>query len=184
MLQTHCAHNEMLNHYNCIVIGCFKDIFQTVDTINLPAVLQALKELNIILANRAPELSAHYSFPLEPWQVSVEEVPDFISAYLHRPTANSAKHSSWRPKTRANQHYRTSRQSSPVPMYNRQTNRSDAYPLSHRARSSYQSRYSGRDRHHSYSTPTNQYLHNRANNPYHNNSNIPNNANDMYPLNT
>ena len=27
MLQTHHAHNEMLSHYNCIVIGCFKDIF-------------------------------------------------------------------------------------------------------------------------------------------------------------
>ena len=45
MLQTHCAHNEMLNHYNHIVVGCFKEIFQTVDTNNLPAVLQALKHL-------------------------------------------------------------------------------------------------------------------------------------------
>ena len=70
MLQTHHTHNEMLSHYNHIVIGCFKDIFQTVDTNNLPAVLQALKELNFILANRGPELSAHYDFPLEPWQVS------------------------------------------------------------------------------------------------------------------
>ena len=66
MLQTHHTHNEMLGHYNQIVIGCFKDIFQMVDTNNLSAVLQVLKELNFILANRAPEFSAHYCFPLEP----------------------------------------------------------------------------------------------------------------------
>ena len=76
MLQTYCTHNEMLNHYNCIVVGCFKEIFQGVDTNNLPAVLQALKEPNFILANRGPKLSAHYGFPLEPWQISAEEVPD------------------------------------------------------------------------------------------------------------
>ena len=63
MLQTHHMHNEMVNHYNHIVVGCFKEIFQTVDTNNLPAVLQALKELNFILANRAPEISAHYGLP-------------------------------------------------------------------------------------------------------------------------
>ena len=85
MLQTCHAHNEMLSHNNCIVIGCFKDIFQTADTNNLPAVLQGLKELNFILANRAPQLSAHYGFPLEPQQVSAQEVPDFVSVYLHRP---------------------------------------------------------------------------------------------------
>ena len=131
----------MLSHYNHIVIGCFKDIFQTVDTNNLSAVLQALKELNFILANRAPELSGHYGFPLEPWQVSDEEVPDFVSAYLHRPAANSTEHSSrGRPRTRGNQHCRPSRQSLPVPRYNRQTSRSDTYPHLHRARSSYQSR--------------------------------------------
>ena len=185
MLQTHHTHNEMLRHYNCIVIGCFKDIFQTVDINNLSAVLQALKELNFILANIAPELSAHYGFPLEPRQVSTEEVPDFISAYLHRPTANSTEHSSrGRPRARGNQHYRPSRQSSPVPRCNRQANRSDAYPYSHRARSSYQSRYSDRYRHHSYSSPKNQYLHNQGSNSYHNNSNTPHIANDMYPLNT
>ena len=27
-----CAHNKMLSHYNHILVGCFKDIFQTVDT--------------------------------------------------------------------------------------------------------------------------------------------------------
>ena len=51
------AHNEMLSHCNCILIGCFKDIFRLVDTNNLATVLQALKELNFMLANRAPELA-------------------------------------------------------------------------------------------------------------------------------
>ena len=98
-----CTHNEMLTHYNCILIGCFKHIFQTVDTNNLSAVLQALKELNFILANRASELSPHYSIPLEPQQVSAEEGPDFVSAYLNRPTANTTKHSNrGRPRTRSN----------------------------------------------------------------------------------
>ena len=60
----------MLNHYNCIVVGCFKEIFQEVDTNNLSIVLQALKELNFILANRAPELPVHYGFPLKPCQMS------------------------------------------------------------------------------------------------------------------
>ena len=56
----------MLSHYNHILIGCFKDIFQSVDTNNLATVLQALQELNFMLANRAPELAAHYGIPLEP----------------------------------------------------------------------------------------------------------------------
>ena len=108
------AHNEMLNHYNHIVVGCFKEIFQGMDTSNLPAVLQAL-----ILANRAPELSAHYGFPLEPQKISTEEVPDFISAYLNRPTANPPEHSSrGRPRTRGNHQYRPPRQSLPVSRYN------------------------------------------------------------------
>ena len=64
----------MLNHYNCIVVGGFKEILQGVDTNSLPVVLQALKELNFILANRAPKLSVHYSFPSEPHQISNEEV--------------------------------------------------------------------------------------------------------------
>ena len=71
-----CTYNKMLSHYNCILISCFKDIFQSVDTNNLTAVLQALEELNFMLANRAPELSAHYGMPLEPHQISAEEVPD------------------------------------------------------------------------------------------------------------
>ena len=47
--------------------------------------LQALKELNFVLANRAPELSAHYGIPLELQQVSAEEVPDFVTTYLTGP---------------------------------------------------------------------------------------------------
>ena len=113
------THNEMLSQYNHILIGCFQDISQTMDTNNLSAVLQALKELNFILANRAPELSAHYGISLEPQQVYAEEVPKFISEYLSRPTANTTEHSSrGRPKTRGNQHYRHARQSSPVPSHN------------------------------------------------------------------
>ena len=88
MSKTHHAHNEMLNYYNHIVVRSFKEIFQGVDANNQQAVLQTLQELNFILANRVPELSAHYSFPLEPCQISTEEVPDFVSAYLRRPTTN------------------------------------------------------------------------------------------------
>ena len=107
------AHNEMLSHYNCIIIGCFKDIFQSVDTNNLAEVLQTLKELNFMLANRAPELAADYGMPLEPWQLSAKEVPDFVNAYLNKPTAYTIEHSSrGRPRTRGNQHYRYNRQSS------------------------------------------------------------------------
>ena len=61
-----CAHNKMVSHYNHILIGCFKHIFQSGDTNNLATVLQALKELNFMLANIAPELVAHYGIPLEP----------------------------------------------------------------------------------------------------------------------
>ena len=177
--------NEMLSHYNCILIECFKDIFQTMDTNNLSAGLQALKELNFILANRAPELAAHYGMPLECQQVSTKEVPDFIIAYLNRPTVNSTKHSSrgW-PRTRGNQHYRHVRKSSPVPRYNHQTSRSDTYSHSHKARPSYQPRFGTRDRHHLYSSPKTQYTHTQAGISYQNNSNIPHNTNNMHPLNT
>ena len=61
-----CTRNKMLSHYNRIVIGCFKDIFQSVDTNNLATALQALKGLNFMLANRALEIAAHYNMPLEP----------------------------------------------------------------------------------------------------------------------
>ena len=57
--------NEMLTHYNRIVIGSFKEFFQSINTNNLAEVLQALKELNFMLANRAPELASHYNMALE-----------------------------------------------------------------------------------------------------------------------
>ena len=57
--------NEMLTHYNRIVIGCFKEFYQSVHTNNLAKVLQALKELNFVLANTAPELASHYNMLLE-----------------------------------------------------------------------------------------------------------------------
>ena len=63
--------NEMLTHYNRIVIGSFKEFFQSINTNNLAEVLQALKELNFMLANRAPELAAHYNMPLEPCQITL-----------------------------------------------------------------------------------------------------------------
>ena len=39
ILQMHCAHNEILNNYNHTVAGCFKEMFQTVGTNYLSAVL-------------------------------------------------------------------------------------------------------------------------------------------------
>ena len=55
-----CVCNKMLSHYNQKLLGCFKDIFQSVNMNNLATVLQALEEINFMLANRAPELAAHY----------------------------------------------------------------------------------------------------------------------------
>ena len=176
-------HNKMLSHYNCILIGCFQDIFQTVDTNNLSAVLQALKELNFVLADRAPELSTHYGIPLEPQQVSIEEVPDFISEYLNRLTANIHKCSSrGRPRTRGNEHYRHARQSSPVPRYDQPASRLDTYAHSCKDRSYHHPIYNNRDRCHLYSSPNHSC--NPANNSYHNNnSNMPCSTNDMHSLN-
>ena len=73
----------MLTHYNRIVIGCFKDFFQSVDTNNLAEVLQALKKLNFMLGQWAPELAVHYNMALELHQISAEEVPDLVKAHLH-----------------------------------------------------------------------------------------------------
>ena len=61
--------------------------FQSINTNNLAEVLQALKELNFMLANRALELAAHYNMALEPHQISAEEVPDLVKAHLHHATA-------------------------------------------------------------------------------------------------
>ena len=88
-----CTCSKMLNHYNRIVIGCFKDIFQSVNMNNLAEVLQALKDLNFMLPNRAPELAAHYNMPLEPWQISSEEVPNLVKAHLHCATTYNPEQS-------------------------------------------------------------------------------------------
>ena len=86
--------NEMLTHYNRIVIGCFKDFFQSINTNNLAEVLQALKELNFMLANRAPELAAHYNMTLEPCQISDEKkYLTLFKAHLHRNADYNPEHS-------------------------------------------------------------------------------------------
>ena len=117
----------MLTHYNRIVIGCFKDFFQLVDTNNIVEVLQALKELNFMLANRALELAAHYNMTLELHQISTEEVPDLVKAHLHCATAYNPEQSiRGRPHSRGNQYHQYNRQSSPLLRYNQQAVRSDA----------------------------------------------------------
>ena len=107
--------NEILTHYNRIVIGCFKDFFQSVNTNNLAEVLLTLKELNFVLANRAPELATHYNMMLEPCQISAEEVPDFVKAHLYHATAYNPEQSiRGRPCSRGNQYHGYNRQSSPL----------------------------------------------------------------------
>ena len=85
--------NEMLTPYNRIVIGCFKDFFQCINTNNLAEVLQALKELNFMLANRALELAAHHNMTLEPHQISAEEVSDLVKVPLFHNAAYNLEHS-------------------------------------------------------------------------------------------
>ena len=125
----------MLNHYNGVVIGCSKDIFQPDNTDNLAEVLQALKECNFMLANRALELIAHYNMLLEARQISPEEIPNIVKAHLHCATTYNPKQSiTGRPHSRGNQYHRYNRQSSPLPRYNQQTNRSDTHFYSHNCR--------------------------------------------------
>ena len=101
--------NEMLMHYNRIVIGSFKEFFQSVNMKNLAEVIKVLKELNFILANRAPELASHYNMELEPLQITAEEVPDLIRAHLNCNTAYNLEHSiRGRPHSRGNQHHQYS----------------------------------------------------------------------------
>ena len=100
--------NEMLMHYNRIVIGSFKEFFQSVNTKNLAEVLQALRELNFILANRAAELALHYNMELEPQQITAE-VPNLVRAHLNCNTAYNPEHSvRERPCSRGNQHHQYS----------------------------------------------------------------------------
>ena len=123
----------MLTHYNRIVIGCFKDFFQSIDTNNLAEVLQALKELNFILANRAPELAAHYNMALELCQISAEEVPKLVKAHLHCNVAYNLEHSiRGRPHSRGNEYHWYNWQPSPLLRYNQQSQTSDAHFHSNR----------------------------------------------------
>ena len=99
---------------------------------NLAEVLQALKELNFVLANRAPELAVHYNMMLEPHQISAEEVPDLVKAHLYYATAYNPDQSiRGRPHSRGNQYYQYNRQSSPITKVNQQAHRSDAHFHSH-----------------------------------------------------
>ena len=65
---------------------------------------------------------------------------------------------------------------------------SDTYPTFNRFhqedRSSYQSRYSARDRHHSYSSPKHQHQYNQASHHYNDNNHAQHNTNNMPTLNT
>ena len=120
--------NEMLTHYNRIVIGSFKEFIQSINPNNLAEVLQALKELNFVLANRAPELAAHYNMPLEPCQITAEEVPNLVRAHLYFNTAYNPEHIiRGRPNSRGNQHHWYSQQSLPLPRYNQHSKRSDTH---------------------------------------------------------
>ena len=85
--------NKMLTHYNRIAIGSFKEFFQSINTNNLAEVLQALKELNFMLANRALELAAHYNMLLELHQITAEEVPKLVQAHLLCNSAYNPEHS-------------------------------------------------------------------------------------------
>ena len=124
--------NKMLNHYNRIVIGCIKDFFQSINTNNLAEVLQALKEVNFMLANRSPELAAQYNMVLEPHQISVE-VPDLVKAHLLLNAAYSLEHSVREtPHSRGNQYHQYSQQSSLLLRYNQQSEGSNTHFYSNR----------------------------------------------------
>ena len=117
--------NKMLTHYNRVFIGCFKEFFQSINTNNLAEVLQALKEFNFMLANRAPELAADYNMALESCQITAE-VPELVRAHLYCNTAYNPEHIiRGRPHSRGNQYHQYSQQSSLLLRYNQQSERSD-----------------------------------------------------------
>ena len=65
---------------------------------------------------------------LEPYQISAEKVPDLVKAHIHHATAYNPDHSiRGRPHSRGNQYHWYNRQSSPLPRYNQQEQRSDAH---------------------------------------------------------
>ena len=80
-----------------------------------------------MLANRAPELAAHYNMSLEPCQISAE-VPNLVRAHLHCNTVYNPEHSiRGRPHSRGNHYHQYSKQSSLLPRYNQHTERSDTH---------------------------------------------------------
>ena len=123
----------MLTHYNRIVIGSFKEFFQSINTNNHAEVLQALKELNFMLAKRAPELASHYIMALEPCQITAEEVPNLVMAHLHWNSAYNLEHNvRGRPHAQGNQYHWYSQQSSPLLRYSQYSERSDTHFHSNR----------------------------------------------------
>ena len=130
-----------------------------------------------MLANRAPELAAHYSIPVEPQEVSAEEVPDFVNAYLYRPTGNTTEHSSTeRQRTRGNHHYRYNRQSSALPKYNQQASRLDVHVYSHNNKAYNRNRCN--------SSLSVNISHHTTNNSHNNIGNMQHSTSDMHPSNT
>ena len=111
--------NEMLTHYNHIIIGSFKEFFQSVDTNNLAEVPKAHREINFILANRAPELALYYNMELEPRHITAEEVPNLIREHLNCNIAYNAEYSArGRPCSKGNQHHWYSQWSLLILSYN------------------------------------------------------------------
>ena len=118
--------NTMLTEYNQIVIGSFKEFFQSVDMNNLSEVLQTLNELNFMPVNTALELACHNNMPLEPHYITAEEVPNLVRAHLHHSSAYNPENSiRGRPHMRGNPYHRYARQSSPLPRYQAHYERSD-----------------------------------------------------------
>ena len=64
--------------------------------------------------------------------ISAEEVPDLVKAHLYCATAYNPEQSiRGRPHSRGNDYHQYNRQSSPLPRYNQQLQRSDAHFHSH-----------------------------------------------------
>ena len=116
-----------------------------------------------MLANRALELAGHYNMALELQKMSAEKVPDLVKAHLHCATAYNPKHSiRGRPCSRGNQYHQYSRQSSPFPRYNQQSQRSDTCFHPHPNRNYSNTNYHNNGEHNSPHPITN--VHNTSNN--------------------
>ena len=87
-----------------------------------------------MLANRAPELACYYKMPLEPCQITAEEVPDLVMAHLHHSSAYNLETSvRGRPHKRGNPYHRYARQLSPLPRYEVHYKMSDNHVYSNRS---------------------------------------------------